>query len=292
MIDDDLRAHFHPEHWADLLASGLTSETIQGHGLYSARPSDIPKLLGWAPKNLKSALVFPYPGQPGFCRIKCFPALTNGNGHTIRYLQKKSSGVRLYIPQCAETVLKDPGIPLAWTEGEKKALRANQDDIPCIALGGLWNWIQDNTAIEGLDDIAHVNRVERFYPDQDVWARDDLLKAVYAFAREIEARGGILHIGILPATTGEQKLDEFLQSHTQEELEALPHITRQHKTFSGFASWWRSWRQSKLKGKRQGKETEPAAPGLSVYRPWGSSNLSGRETWAIRRTHTRALTYR
>jgi putative DNA primase/helicase len=179
MNGDDLRDHFQPEHWADLINSDLTPKTIEEHGIYSARPSDIPKLIGWDPKDLSSALVFPYPGQSGFCRIKCFPPLPNKNGHTIRYLQKKGSGVRLYIPNVAASVLKDPSISLNWTEGEKKALRANQEGISCIALGGLWNWIEDNGAIEGLDEIAHVNRVERFYPDGDVWVRPDLL---YDFA--------------------------------------------------------------------------------------------------------------
>jgi hypothetical protein len=277
MTADDLRIHFHPDHWADLLSSGLTPETIHAHGLYSARPGDIPKLVGWAPKDLQSALVFPYPGQEGFCRIKCFPAITNGNGHTIRYLQKKGTGVRLYIPHLAASVLKDPGTPLHWTEGEKKSLRANQDGLPCIALGGLWNWIEHNSALEGLDDIAHVNRVERFYPDHDVWARQDLLKAVYAFAREIEARGGLLQIGILPATLGEQKLDEFLQRHSRQDLEALPHIDRRHKAFTGFASWWRSWRQTKLTGKRQGKRQQP------THRVCPYRILGGRLTYLAER---------
>lgn len=259
MNGDELRTHFHPDHWADLLASGLTPETIKAHGIHSARPSDIPKLIGWAPTDLQSALVFPYPGQPEFCRIKCFPSLTNGNGHTRRYLQKKGTSVRLYIPKLAASVLKDPGVPLYWTEGEKKALRADQAGIPCIALGGLWNWIEENSAIEALDEIAHVNRAERFYPDQDIWARPDLLKAVYAFAREIEARGGILQIGVLPATPGEQKLDEFLQRHSRGDLEALPHIDRRHKTFSGLATWWRGWRQAKLTGKRKGKRQTPTS---------------------------------
>jgi hypothetical protein len=256
-LHDDFKDGFHPEHWEDLLTSGLTPETIQAHGIYSARPNDIPKLLGWAPKDLQSALVFPYPGQEGFCRIKCFPALVNLNGHTTRYLQRKGSGVRLYIPKLAASVVKDPAIPMDWTEGEKKSLRANQDGFPCIGLGGLWNWIEDNGAVEGLDEIAHVNRLERFYPDADVWARPDLLKAIYAFAREIEARGGILQIGVLPATPGEQKLDEFLQRHPRADLETLPHIDRRHKAFTGFATWWRGWRQTKLTGRHKGKRQTP-----------------------------------
>ena len=135
MSGDDLRDHFQPQHWADLMKSGLTPETIQGHGIYSARPSDIPKLLGWDPSGLQSALIFPYPGQAGFCRIKCFPPIMNGHGHAIRYLQKKGSGVRLYIPTVAASVLKDPGIPLSWTEGEKKGSPSEPGRDPLCRAG-------------------------------------------------------------------------------------------------------------------------------------------------------------
>ena len=44
-LHDDFKDGFHPVHWEDLLTSGLTPETIQAHGIYSARPNDIPKLL-------------------------------------------------------------------------------------------------------------------------------------------------------------------------------------------------------------------------------------------------------
>jgi hypothetical protein len=53
-LHDDFKDGFHPEHWEDLLTSGLTPETIQAHGIYSARPNDIPKLIGWAPKQTAS----------------------------------------------------------------------------------------------------------------------------------------------------------------------------------------------------------------------------------------------
>jgi Domain of unknown function (DUF3854) len=263
MSDHELRDHFHPDHWNDLMTSGLSPETIQVLGIYSARPGDIPKLIGWAPQAEFSALVFPYPNDSGFCRVKCFPPLMNGNGHTIRYVQRKKSGVHLYIPSLAQTIIKDHASQLAWTEGEKKAAKACQEDIPCIGLGGLWNWIEENEAIAGLDEIAHANRIERFYPDGDVWARPDLLKAVYAFAREIEARGGELQITQLPSS---MKLDDYLCQHTRDELEALPTITRHHKTFTGFAKWWRGWYHTKLNGRKPKDVQAELARRLQPYR--------------------------
>lgn len=243
-LHDDFWDGFHPDHRADLLKSGLSVATVKAAGIYSARPRDIPKLLGYSPKHLESALVFPYPNDPSFCRIKVFPVPTEP--HAPRYLQRKHSGVRLYLPPLAAEVLTDPAIPLHWTEGEKKALKACQEGLACGALGGLWNWIEENRGVAGLDDIAHVNRREPFYPDADVWARPDLLKAVYAFLRELEARGAQPLTGVLPMTAGVQKLDEFLLQRTTDDLQALSHIRRDHKTFSGLAKWWQGWRGKKL----------------------------------------------
>jgi Domain of unknown function (DUF3854) len=149
---------FHPEHLVDLRKSGLTDDTIAELGIYTARPGDISKLIGWNPESVTSALVFPYPGEDKFYRVKVFPAYTNGTGHPVKYLQRKRSGLHLYIPPLAQKVLVNPSIPFAWTEGEKKAGRLCQEGRPGAALGGLWNWIEDNLPIARLDDIAHAER--------------------------------------------------------------------------------------------------------------------------------------
>jgi hypothetical protein len=66
---------FHPEHLADLRASGLTDETIQAGGVYSIRPADIALFFSRkVPSEIQTALCFPYQGG-SFARIKLFPAL-------------------------------------------------------------------------------------------------------------------------------------------------------------------------------------------------------------------------
>lgn len=76
--------NLHPEHLADLKKSGLNTETINAMGVYSARPSDIPKLLGFNPAWVTSALVIPYPGAEGFSRLKVFPPGKNEEGNTVK----------------------------------------------------------------------------------------------------------------------------------------------------------------------------------------------------------------
>ena len=134
----------HPDHLADLRRSGLSDETIVTLGIYSARPQDIPQLIGWNPSEVTSALVLPYPGEDGFYRVKVFPSFTKRDGHTVKYLQRPGTGVQLYNPPLAAKVLKDPSKPLGWTEGEKKAAKACQEGVPCIGLGGLWNFNWNN----------------------------------------------------------------------------------------------------------------------------------------------------
>lgn len=91
--------NFHPEHLSDLQKSGLNDEMIRMMEVYSARPEDIPKLIGWNPEKVDSALVFPYPGPDGksngFNRLKVFPSFRDANGHVVKYLQRENSGCHL-----------------------------------------------------------------------------------------------------------------------------------------------------------------------------------------------------
>src|SRR5206468_10515718 len=49
----------------------------------------------------------------------------------------------LYIPPLIEShYWLDPTLPLIITEGEKKALKACQEGLLCVALGGVQNWRQ------------------------------------------------------------------------------------------------------------------------------------------------------
>lgn len=255
----------HPDHLADLRRSGLTDETIAALGIYSARPQDISKLIGWDPPGVQSALVFPYPGEDGFCRVKVFPLFKDKDGHTVRYLQRPGSGVHLYIPPKTAKVLKDPTVPLGWTEGEKKSAKADQEGFHCVGTGGLWNWVEEGKPIARLDDIAHVEREETIFPDSDVWTRSDLLQAIFAFGKELENRGAKVSVAIIPPGPAgvKQGLDDYLVTIKQEGVNAndalarLKRIPLKHPTFSQSAKWWKQWKQAK-------DAVPPAAPAPSI----------------------------
>lgn len=82
----------HPDHLANLQKSGLSDETIQSAGIYSLRPCDINKKLGFNDSRIESVMAFPYPGGDGFEIYKIFPPRDG-----LKYVQSKGSPNRLYI---------------------------------------------------------------------------------------------------------------------------------------------------------------------------------------------------
>lgn len=170
---------FHPDHLADLRHSGLNDATIDQAGFYSAPPADIPKILGFNPGTVESAMVLPYfdesGSQNGFKRLKVFPPILNADGKLSKYLQHKGSRPRLYILPSIREHLGDPSSPLAIVEGEKKTAKAIQEGIPALGLAGLWNFVKKGTAtlIEDFDRIELSGRNVRIIVDSDVWHDSD-----------------------------------------------------------------------------------------------------------------------
>ena len=210
-----------PEHRADLETSGLTPETIAAQGIRSVPPSMIRPLLGFdfppprqrrgdeAPPDparpvIRSALLFPFPAPGGgwmdHIRMKVFPALTDANGHTVKYLQPKRSQPRLYpCRSVLERVLA--GDERLWfVEGEKKSLAVAQLGLPAVGFCGVEGWhVRRSRAL--LTDFARLplaRRAATLVPDGDVQTNPDVERAVSRFARALDARGAIVRIAVLP----------------------------------------------------------------------------------------------
>ncbi|MGA2466040.1 MAG: DUF3854 domain-containing protein [Thermodesulfobacteriota bacterium] len=180
-----------PDQLTDLRKSGLLDETIREAGIYSARPGDIPKKLGFNDPSIESLMVFPYPGTNGFERFKPFPVRPG----KPKYLQRKGSGNHLYIPSSVRGIFQDSGVPLYITEGEKKVLRATQEGIYCIGVSGWWNWKQKGKGlISDFDLIIFEARRVILVPDDD-WKHPGryggkiIEKVVYSLVRELSKRG-------------------------------------------------------------------------------------------------------
>jgi len=249
MKNEEMKSSFQPDHWADLQKSGLGEGTIQRAGIYSVRPCDIPRLLGFDPPQVESALAFPYPGN-GFVRLKVFPPYVDRDGHKVKYLQKKGSGVHLYIPPGIEAMLHDPNVPFFLTEGEKKGLKAAQEGLCCVGIGGIWNWKESGKdgLIPEIKTVPLLDRQVFLVPDSDFIQNPKVLHAVYCLGIELEKLGAKVEIICVPESISEDKvgLDDYLVSHSVEEFRDLKTISLEHPVFK---------KSSKKSGKHQLNES-------------------------------------
>jgi Domain of unknown function (DUF3854) len=176
-----------PEHVADLRASRLTDATIALMRLESVEPSEWLKSQG-----VQTAYRIPYlqlKDCPFFYRDRLFPAL---NGR--KYSQPAGSGVHLYVLEPVVDMLQDFTKPIYFVEGEKKAAAGYQAGLGCVVgVGGIWNFLDkaNGELIPEFDRIAWRNREIYYIPDSDVWAGQDLQRAVYEFGTKIRERGGL-----------------------------------------------------------------------------------------------------
>lgn len=240
----------YPEHLKDLESSGITIDTANKAGLRSVDSKDLAQELGFFIPASTTGLCFPYDDR--FSRYKLFPPLT-GDNSTMKYAQSKGSGVRLYVPPHSEGVLGSINVPLAIAEGEKKTLKASQEGIHCLGVGGLWNWLQDGKPIADLDQIAWVERSITIVPDSDVWSRQDLILPVYLLGVELKGRGADVIVCIIPQEQDEGKLglDDYLVIHGRTGFDALKKVTLRHEVFSAAREW------HKERGKHKRKAPPP-----------------------------------
>ncbi|MHB8109985.1 MAG: DUF3854 domain-containing protein [Syntrophorhabdaceae bacterium] len=227
---NDSNNRLHPDHCVDLQKSGLSDVTIKESRIYTVRPGHIGKKLGWNPEGLLSVMALPYPGFDTFERYKLFydPEYT---GKTHRYLQRKNTGNHLYISEKVRPVLQDVSITLYITEGEKKALKASQEGLPCIGLSGLWNWSDGNRELlPDFDKIAFEGRNIIIVPDND-WLlpnklgyQKNLKQAVEKLIQKLISRGAAVSIKELPCgvSGGKIGLDDYLLKNNLDAFKALP----------------------------------------------------------------------
>lgn len=217
--------NLHPEHLADLKKSGLSEATIKNSGIYSVPPRDISKKMGFSDSRVTSLMAFPY-FRNGFERFKPFPE----GSYPRKYYQRFETKNHLYIPFSINNgMLADPSKPLHIVEGEKKALKLNQEGILTVGLSGLWNWSKGNKEL--LDDfnlISLNNRTVKIVPDND-WLKPNkhgykknLEKAVKELAYKLIDRGAKVFIKLLPESSEKIGGDDYLLNHTVEEFHSLP----------------------------------------------------------------------
>lgn len=204
----------------DLQRSGLTKETIARSGIYSASGKDLSTLLGFTISC--SGMVIPYLNvtEP-YVRVKLNTPGSDGK----RYRSPKESLNRVYVPPLLDPrVLADAGQSLWVTEGEKKALKACQEGVPCVAFSGVWSWRTDGKPIPDLDGIRWTGRTVTIVYDSDAIRNEQVLRAEKELARGLAERGATVFRVRLPEGPNGEKagLDDFL---VQQSVDALRQLT-------------------------------------------------------------------
>src|SRR5215831_376954 len=215
------------KHKNDLYGSGLSPHTIQLSGCYSVASTK--HILGF---EEGPGLAIPYPDPTGgvevFVRVKLDKPGTDGK----RYRSPVGSKNRLYIPPNFEhDAIQDASVPLYLTEGEKKALKACQEGLVCLALAGVWCWKTQDAAgrsvpIPDLDRITWEGRTVTIVFDSDLAKKPNVQRAETALAEELARRGAKVFAVRLPQGDNDEKvgLDDYLVRYSRDAFDELTPI--------------------------------------------------------------------
>jgi Domain of unknown function (DUF3854) len=201
IYDGDLAA----AHRADLEQSGLSKELIRAQFIRSVPPAMIGPLLGFDRPDIGSALLFPFASPAGgfmdLARVKIFPALTDKDGHRIKYLQPRRSAPRLYfVRHCLHEVLEGHE-PLWLVEGEKKALNVAQRGLPAVGFCGVEGWHAkgDRRLLEDFTAIRLRDRIVEVLPDGDYKTNPNVTRAIQRLGAALTAEGARPRVVLLPS---------------------------------------------------------------------------------------------
>ena len=195
LLSDIFPGALHPEHLADLRKSGLNDETIKSQKLRSVPPHMIAQLLGFDSPGIRSALLIPFPDWDGqfmnHIRMKIFPPLTDKGGHSIKYLQPKRSGVRLFLPLSTIGRVFAEKTALWLVEGEKKALAVAQLGLAALGFCGVEGWHASGSRelLADFDRLQLQDRIVELAVDGDVQTNPHVKMATRRFADALRSRG-------------------------------------------------------------------------------------------------------
>jgi hypothetical protein len=236
---------FTPEQLADLQASGLTAATTAAAGLYAERDAErVRELLGSylsakTVRRLGPCLVIPYCDPAGgpmtywngdgadhpFARLKPAKPRVDKGGRPVKYESPAGAPPRAYFPPGTRAaVLANPLVQLLITEGEKKALCADQHGFRCVGLGGVSSWsvkrerdahgkaVGVRELIPDLTALAWQGRVVVIVYDSDLGDKPEVQWERWHLGEALRERGADVRVVDLPAAPdgGKCGLDDYL----------------------------------------------------------------------------------
>jgi hypothetical protein len=163
----------------------------------------IDSLLGFATPKVEPAYLIPFADPAGgwfdHVRVKIFPPLATEK-NTVKYLQPRRSGVRLFFPIATAAAACHSNVPLYVVEGEKKSLAVTQVGLTAVGRGGVEGWhVAGSRALHpGFDRIPLTARAVKLMPDGDVRTNVAVKRGAVRFADALERRGARVEVVMLP----------------------------------------------------------------------------------------------
>lgn len=207
-----------------LAESGLYLDDVERQGLYfEIQPGD----------GTKALLQFPYRRevrQVPFVRGRVFRQDVDGAWEAAqegaRYLQDKGTGAWLYLPVSAwdwEVVRADDTWDLWLTEGEKKAIKACKEGLPCVSVPGVSSWREKGGWMQReLEAFVWKGRRVVLAFDADIRFNDQAREDVEGLGLALMNLGAHVVQVDLEALGGRHaKLDDVLVSHGVAEVVGL-----------------------------------------------------------------------
>lgn len=205
---------------ADLERSGMSTAMIAQMQIRSAGAGEVQRLTGNRPPGGDGGYVIPYLdecAQPtGFFRVR----LRAPGEHGARYFSAIGAEWDLYLPPGLSGLLAERDL-LVITEGEKKAARAAQAGIPCVAIPGVTMWHAPSARGWGqspetplLGAIRSLTRERRVVvlADSDAAAKVQVRRAMTNLARAIRHQVPTRAIQFTHVPQEYGGLDDWLQA--------------------------------------------------------------------------------
>jgi Domain of unknown function (DUF3854) len=216
------------QHHLDMLAaSGITPEFAAARGYetitekrrladlkITAAGRNVPGLL--VPMLRDDGSTWGYQYRPDVPRLR--------DGKAVKYETPTGQRNGLDVPPGVADRLGNPDVPLWITEGVKKADCGAAHGLCIVALSGVWNWLFTNSAggkmafPEWRDCALNNNRRVIIAFDGDLARKEPVQKAARGLASYLATKGARIEYLWLPDPDDKTGLDDYLASHTVDEL--------------------------------------------------------------------------
>lgn len=145
-----------------------------------------------------------------------------------KYDQPGRSKPEIYLPHLNNVdwpkILADKSVSIAIVEGELKAACVTKHVMPCVGLGGVWNYASKKLNVKFLQSLEHFHwkgREVDIIFDSDIATNDQVFLAAKRLARLLKERDAKVRIVILPHGKSKVGADDYVFQHGPDKLKEL-----------------------------------------------------------------------